>query len=100
MNVILEKTDVFHNWLNKLKDRRAKFIINTHLDRILDGNLGVVKSVGDGVFEKKINYGAGYRVYFCNRGLNWIVLLCGGDKSTQSKDINAAKKIKKEVAKW
>jgi putative addiction module killer protein len=88
-------TDVFEKWVNKLRDRRAKAIINQHLDRIAEGALGDTRFVGEGIFEKKINYAGGYRLYYFLQGESWIILLCGGDKSTQQKDIKKAKKLKK-----
>jgi putative addiction module killer protein len=93
----VERTDVFAKWLKKLKDRRARAIILNHIDNMEDGKMGNTKSVGDGIFEKKIDYGPGYRLYFCKRGLNWLLLLCGGEKSTQQEDINQAKYIKKNL---
>jgi len=90
-------TDVFNKWLINLNDRRAKAIILNHIDRMEDGNFGITKSVGDGVYEKKIDYGPGYRLYYCQTENAWILLLCGGDKSTQQADINKAKKIRKEI---
>jgi putative addiction module killer protein len=100
MEVRITATIVFNKWFDALRDIRARSIIGMHIDRIADGNLGMVKPAGNGVFEKKIYYGAGYRLYFYNQGLNRIILLCGGDKSTQSKDIKLAQKLKKEVEKW
>ena len=97
MNITVEKTDIFDEWLKNLKDRRAKAIILNHVDRIEDGNMGKFKSIGDGVFEKKIFYGPGYRLYFCNLGERWILLLCGGDKSTQKNDIKQAKDLKEKM---
>ena len=60
--------------------------------------MGNTKSVGDGIYEKKVDYGPGYRLYFCKRGNDWILLLCGGDKSTQQDDIRKAKAIKEIIA--
>ena len=60
-----------------------------------DGKMGNTQPVGSGVYEKKIDYGPGYRLYYCKRGVDWILLLCGGDKSTQQADIDKAKEIKK-----
>ena len=91
----IKRTDVFANWLRKLKNRRAKAIIVNHIDRMEDGNMGKVDSVGSGVYEKKINYGPGYRLYFCQLDDTWILLLCGGDKSTQQDDIKQAKELKR-----
>jgi len=93
--ITIDKTDIFIRWLKKLKDRRARAIIANHIDRMEDGNFGVFEPVGDGVYEKKINYGPGYRLYYCQRGETWILLLSGGDKSNQQADINQAKEIKK-----
>jgi putative addiction module killer protein len=88
-------TNIFDKWLDGLKDRRANVRILVHIGKMEEGNMGDVKSVGDGVFEKKIDYGPGYRLYYCQRGKELILLLCGGDKSTQQNDINQAKAIKK-----
>jgi putative addiction module killer protein len=78
-------------WLASLRDLRAKSKINQRLDRIQIGNLGDYKFVGDGVYELRIDYGGGYRIYFGQVGLVVILLLCGGDKSTQNRDIRRAK---------
>ena len=91
----VDRTDAFAKWLRKLKDRNARAIILNHIDRMEDGNIGDAKSIGDGLFEKKIDYGPGYRLYYCKIGETWILLLCGGDKSTQQEDIKRAKEIKK-----
>lgn len=85
------KTHVFDAWLRKLHDRQAVARIQARLDRLALGNFGIVSPVGAGVSELKIDYGPGYRVYFMQRGPVLIVLLCGGDKSTQKKDIKQAK---------
>jgi len=90
----IDKTDIFSKWLRKLKDRRAKAVIINHIDRMEDGNIGKIESVGEGVYEKKIAYGPGYRLYFCRLSDTWILLLCGGDKSSQQDDINQAKRLK------
>ncbi len=81
----------FTEWLEAVRDRTARAKIKFRLDRVEEGNLGDYRSVGDGVFEFKINYGSGYRVYFGQVGLTLILLLCGGDKSTQQQDIKKAK---------
>jgi putative addiction module killer protein len=93
----VEKTEVFDKWFSKLRDRRARSVIDKHINRIANGNVGVVGILGGGVFEKKINYGPGYRLYFADKDRHWIILLCGGDKSTQERDIELAHKLKKEV---
>ena len=81
----------FDQWLISLRDRRGKAKIRARLDRVEDGNLGDYKSVGEGVFELRIYYGPGYRLYFGLEGSTIIILLCGGDKNTQLQDIRTAK---------
>lgn len=78
-------------WLNALRDRQARAKIRIRIDRLCLGLLGDCKSVGEGVHELRIHWGKGYRVYFCFDGKQVVVLLCGGNKSTQSKDIERAK---------
>jgi putative addiction module killer protein len=94
---IIQKTDYFEHWLTKLNDVRAKAKILTRLKRAELGNLGDHKSVGDNVFEMRIDYGPGYRLYFTRSRGVVIILLCGGDKSSQSKDIKRAKQIHTEI---
>ena len=89
------KTSLFEKWFNKLSDLNAKAKIGVCIRRMELGLFGDVKPIGEGVSEARIHYGAGYRLYFCQRGHVMIVLLCGGDKSTQSKDIQKAKELKK-----
>jgi len=91
------KTDIFDKWLKKIKDKKAKAIIQVNINRPMEENIGKARSVGEGIHEKKINYGPGYRLYFINHNQNIIVLLCGGDKSTQQNDIKQAKLISKEI---
>ncbi len=81
----------FEEWLDDLKDRKARAIIRTKLDRLEYGNAGKYEPVGNGVYELKIHFGAGYRVYFGEDGKTLIVLIWGGDKSTQERDIQKAK---------
>ncbi|WP_026793304.1 type II toxin-antitoxin system RelE/ParE family toxin [Pleomorphomonas oryzae] len=83
----LRQTERFEVWLNRLTDRSARSRILVRIDRLALGNPGDVKPVGQGVSELRIDYGPGYRVYFVRRGEKLIVLLAGGDKRTQSKDI-------------
>lgn len=97
MNVL--KTEIFDKWLKKLKDRRARSIIQVHINRLIENKHGKIKSLKDSVYEKKINYGPGYRLYFIKYKNNLIILLSGGNKSTQSNDIQQAKVIAKEVKK-
>ncbi len=79
------------DWIASLRDLQAKAKINQRLDRIQIGNLGDCKSVGDGVYELRIDYGSGYRIYFSQIGSVVILLLYGGNKSTQNRDIRKAK---------
>ena len=90
-------TDVFNKWANKIKDRRAAQNIALRLARARSGNLGDVEPVGDGVSEMRIFVGKGYRLYFTIRGGEIILLLCGGDKSSQQRDIKRAKEILKSI---
>ena len=80
------------HWLAGLRDRQARSRIRIRLDRLEEGNPGANKSVGEGVYEMKIDYGPGYRVYFASRGEQLVLLLCGGDKTTQQSDIAKAQK--------
>lgn len=89
----VRQTTRFTVWLAGLRDARARFRIIKRIERAAMGNLGDVAPVGDGVSEMRIFYGPGYRVYFVQQGDKLIILLCGGDKSSQSKDIAAAKAI-------
>ena len=94
--VELIKTRTFDKWIKRLRDRRASIRIAARLDRLAVGNPGDVEPVGGGISELRVHYGKGYRVYYIQRGSVVIVLLCGGDKSTQSKDIQRAKALAKE----
>lgn len=90
----VRRTDEFAKWLKRLKDPDAKSRINLRIRRIsLTGNLGDCKPVGDGVSELRVDCGPGYRLYFAQRGKAIILLLIGGDKSTQRQDIKKAKEI-------
>ncbi len=81
----------FARWLESLRDLKAVVKIETRLDRLRQGNFGNCRSLGDGVSELKIDYGPGYRIYFAQAGAIVILLLCGGNKSTQIRDIRKAK---------
>jgi putative addiction module killer protein len=87
----LIRSATFDSWLSSLRDRRAVTRIAARLDRLAAGNPGDAEPIGEGVSELRISYGPGYRVYFLQRGPVLVILLCGGDKSTQSKDIRQAK---------
>jgi putative addiction module killer protein len=89
----IRKTEHFANWLDNLRDIQAKARVLVRIERLASGNAGDVKPVGDGVSEMRINYGPGYRVYFIQRGSELIILLAGGDKSSQSRDIKAAVRL-------
>ena len=93
----LRETEVFGKWLRALGDMRAKARILARLDSARLGNLGDARSVGGGVSEMRVDVGAGYRVYFTRRQGVILVLLCGGDKSSQTKDIAHAKQMAKTV---
>jgi len=93
----LRETDVFGKWLGALRDMRAKARVLARLDSARLGNLGDARSVGGGVSEMRVDVGAGYRVYFTRRQRVIVVLLCGGDKSSQTKDIAHAKRIAKTI---
>lgn len=89
----IRKTEHFVNWLDNLRDIQAKARVMVRIERLASGNAGDVKPVGEGVSEMRINYGPGYRVYFIQRGSELIILLAGGDKSSQSRDIKAAVRL-------
>lgn len=93
----IQQTHKFSQWLTKLKDMRARIAIARRLERAQGGNLGDVKCVGERVFEMRVDMGAGYRLYYTMRGNELIILLVGGDKSTQQRDIEKAIEIAKEI---
>ena len=93
----IRKTEVFANWFNSLRDRRAKARIQARIDRLELGHFGDVAPVGEGVSELRIFYGPGYRVYFVKRDSVVIILLSGGAKSTQNSDIVKAKEMAKQL---
>jgi len=88
--VEIRKTELFANWLDNLRDIRAKARVLVRIERLASGNAGDVKPIGEGVSEMRIDHGPGYRVYFTQRGSELIILLAGGDKSSQSRDIKSA----------
>ena len=90
-------TEVFEKWLNGLRDQRAKAFILSRIERIEDGNFGDYRSVGNGVSELRINAGQGYRVYYTVRRSTVVILLCGGDKSSQRRDVRLAQRMAGEI---
>ena len=93
----VRQTARFTTWLAGLRDHQAKARIIKRIERAAKGNLGDVQPVGEGVSEMRIHHGPGYRVYLVGRGDALIILLCGGNKSTQGDDIEEAKQLAKEV---
>jgi len=90
-------TKTFGLWFEELKDTKGRFRIQARIDRAELGNFGDCEPVGEGVSEMRIHFGPGYRVYFVQRGSLIVLLLVGGDKSTQAKDIKAAIKLNREI---
>lgn len=86
----IHTTEVFDAWFAGLKDRQVARRVQVRIDRAEDGNFGDCAPVGEGVSEMRIHYGPGYRVYFTQRGMELVILLAGGDKSSQASDIKAA----------
>jgi putative addiction module killer protein len=93
-SIELRTTPVFDRWLKRLRDRHAKAVITKRLERIGEsGALGDVKSVGGGVSEIRVDLGPGYRIYFGREGATLVLLLCGGDKDSQDRDIAVAQRM-------
>lgn len=95
--VEVRKTDTFVKWIDALRDLRARARIQVRIERMAAGNPGDIKPVGEGVSEMRIDYGPGYRVYFTIRGQELILLLAGGEQTTQSKDIKKAIQLAREL---
>jgi len=93
----VQATDRFVRWLDGLADIRARARIQARIERLAGGNRGDVKPVGEGVFELRIDHGPGYRVYCCSRGRSIVILLAGGTKASQSRDIQAALRIARSL---
>ncbi len=91
------QTTVFQRWEQNLRDRRAKTLIAARLFRLANGLAGDVKPVGEGISEMRISYGPGYRIYFKQHGCRIIILLCGGDKSSQANDITLTKVLARSL---
>jgi putative addiction module killer protein len=96
MGIKVFKTRTFNEWFMALRDIRAKKRIQARIDRMEEGNPGDVKSLGEGVWEMRVDYGPGYRIYFMKRGSEFVLLLAGGDKRTQARDIQNAQKMVQE----
>ena len=95
--VEIRETKRYADWFRALRDLQAKARISARIRRLSLGNFGDVEPVGDGVSEMRVHHGPGYRVYFTRRGAEVVILLCGGDKSSQPRDIRAAKGLAKEL---
>ncbi len=90
-------TDVFEDWFDRLKDKQAKVRIQARIDLVEEGHFGDAKPVGEGVCELRFFFGPGYRIYYCQKGFEIVLLLVGGDKSTQDKDIKLAQQLAKQL---
>ena len=91
------RTDVYLKWFNSLKSKKIQAILDMHIERMRFGNFGNSKPIGKGLSELKISYQAGFRIYYKNQNGKIVILLCGGDKSTQKEDILKAHKIAQEL---
>jgi probable addiction module antidote protein/putative addiction module killer protein len=93
----IRQTEVYSQWFNSLHDRQARARIDVRIRRLSLGNPGDVKPVGEGVSELRIDYGPGYRVYFVQHGQTLVILLAGGDKRTQDKDVKTAQELARKL---
>ena len=93
LNMRVRKSGVYSKWIDSLKDKQAIYRINARISRLENGNPGDCYPIGEGLSEMRIHFGPGYRVYFKDTGREIIILLCGGDKSTQENDIVRAKHL-------
>jgi putative addiction module killer protein len=94
----IEETEVYRSWINGLKDREVRARVQVRVDRLVHGNPGKHRELTEGISELKIDFGPGYRVYYLQRGNLLLVLLAGGDKSTQQQDIETAIRLAKNLA--
>ena len=94
----VRQTETFRDWFRDLRDRQARARVQVRIDRLSLGNPGDVRSVGQGVSELRIDYGPGYRVYFVQRRRELIILLAGGDKRTQARDIKTALRLARNLS--
>ena len=92
----IRQTELFARWLAGLRDRRARMRITARIRRLSLGNFGDVKPVGGGISEMRVDYGPGYRIYFVQRGETLVILLAGGDKRTQGRDVARARELARE----
>ncbi len=97
MLIELRKTREFERWLSRLRDMQAEVRIDARIDLLAKGHAGDSKAVGGGVYEMRIRYGPGYRVYYTRRGWSLVIVLAGGDKSSQEKDIRLARRLAREL---
>ena len=93
----IHQTETYATWFDRLRDRRARALINVRLRRLQRGNPGDARSVGEGVSELRIHHGPGYRVYYVQRGCDIVILLAGGDKGSQQSDISLARQLARQV---
>jgi len=93
----IRKTEIFAKWIDGLQDLRARARILVRIERLAAGNTGDVKPVGEGISEMRIDYGPGYRVYYKKIGQKLVILLAGGDKQTQAKDIKTALRLSRDL---
>jgi len=89
----IRQTEAFAAWMRNLRDRQGRAVIARRIERMAAGNFGDHKAIGDGVSELRVPFGPGYRVYYTLRGKELVVLLCGGDKSSQRRDIARAREL-------
>jgi len=95
--MVVEETEVYHRWINSLKHLAGRARIQVRVDRLVHGNPGNHRNLAQGISELKIDFGPGYRVYYTKRGNRLLILLAGGDKSTQRRDIETAINLAKNV---
>ena len=93
----IRKTETYAQWIDNLRDLQARARVQVRIERLAAGNSGDVKAVGEGVSELRIDYGPGYRVYFIKRGREVVILLAGGDKTTQAADIKTALRLARNL---
>ena len=95
--VEIRRTDAYDRWFRRIRDRNAREVINVRIRRLREGRAGDARSVGEGVSELRVHYGPGYRIYFTRRGRRLVILLAGGDKDSQSRDIETARRLARDM---